>query len=266
MSDELKSAASGGKSEAWLVVMQTPTGEHTGRRLAISPVGARLGGPDEEFPIQPESGVRAEVESPLLTGSGWRLRPQVGELLLNGARILEPTELRPGEVFELDGYQYALICGSEADSQHHELVYRLTVVDTRSWLHNERYALESLDREVARAERDGSDLRVGWLVGFGRDLGAKEFRRLQRKLGNAVRRHVSREWTTAQVGQLEFLVQFPGQPEEVVLHHLDTIANEAAVETEGACDVRVGAAVWDGKMPATVFYADARRAMVQESG
>jgi two-component system cell cycle response regulator len=83
----------------------------------------------------------------------------------NGTRLNE-RELRSEAAELADGDRITVgtvilkFIGTDAENQFHETIYRLKVEDALTRIHNKRYLLEFLEREVARAQRGRSDLSL----------------------------------------------------------------------------------------------------------
>ena len=72
---------------------------------------------------------------------------------INGRRIEGETVLTNGDYVNVGGVIFKYIAGGNLESLFHEEVYRLTVFDGLTRLHNKRHLMEFLDREIARARR-----------------------------------------------------------------------------------------------------------------
>ena len=49
------------------------------------------------------------------------------------------------------------LSGADAEAKYHEEIYRMTIVDGLTQIHNKRYLYEALEREVLRARRHERD-------------------------------------------------------------------------------------------------------------
>ena len=45
------------------------------------------------------------------------------------------------------------LSGADAEAKYHEEIYRMTIVDGLTQIHNKRYLFESLEREIIRSRR-----------------------------------------------------------------------------------------------------------------
>jgi diguanylate cyclase (GGDEF)-like protein len=78
------------------------------------------------------------------------------------------------------------LSGADAEAKYHEEIYRMTIVDGLTQIHNKRYLQEALEREVMRARRHGRELAV---LMFDID----HFKRINDQYGHLAGDHVLRE-------------------------------------------------------------------------
>ena len=82
---------------------------------------------------------------------------------LNNKEVREETPLRTGDLIKVGSSIFKFLEGGELGSieaQYHEEIYRLTIIDGLTQVHNKRYLLEFLDREMARCNRHERPLSV----------------------------------------------------------------------------------------------------------
>jgi two-component system cell cycle response regulator len=73
---------------------------------------------------------------------------------------VKADRLRNGDLLKIGGAILKFIQGGNIEAQYHEEIYRMTIVDGLTQIHNKRYFLEFLDREMARCSR--YDRRCRW--------------------------------------------------------------------------------------------------------
>lgn len=61
--------------------------------------------------------------------------------------------LRKGDQIKIGDTILKYLSGSDMETQYHETIYRMTIEDGLTGVHNKRYLLETLDREIPRARR-----------------------------------------------------------------------------------------------------------------
>lgn len=62
-------------------------------------------------------------------------------------------KLKDGDFLRIGTRIYRFLTGDSIEADYHEEIYRLTIVDALTGVHNKRYLLEFLERELARATR-----------------------------------------------------------------------------------------------------------------
>src|SRR5438132_12691358 len=62
-------------------------------------------------------------------------------------------KLKDGDYLRVGNCIYRFLAGGNVEAEYHEEIYRLTIIDALTDIHNKRYFLEFLDRELARSSR-----------------------------------------------------------------------------------------------------------------
>ncbi len=62
-------------------------------------------------------------------------------------------KLKDGDYLRVGNCIYRFLAGGNIESEYHEEIYRLTIIDGLTEIHNKRYLMEFLDRELARSAR-----------------------------------------------------------------------------------------------------------------
>ncbi len=62
-------------------------------------------------------------------------------------------KLQDGDYLRVGNCIYRFLMGGNVETEYHEEIYRLTIIDALTDIHNKRYFLEFLDRELARSCR-----------------------------------------------------------------------------------------------------------------
>jgi len=82
---------------------------------------------------------------------------------LNNHEVRGETPLRTGDLLKVGSSIFKFLHGGELGSieaQYHEEIYRLTIIDGLTQVHNKRYLLEFVDREMARCHRHQRPISV----------------------------------------------------------------------------------------------------------
>jgi diguanylate cyclase (GGDEF)-like protein len=69
-------------------------------------------------------------------------------------------KLTDGDYLRVGNCIYRFLAGGNVEADYHEEIYRLTIIDGLTEIHNKRYLLEFLDRELARSQRYQRPLAV----------------------------------------------------------------------------------------------------------
>ncbi|MCA2977854.1 MAG: diguanylate cyclase [Myxococcaceae bacterium] len=72
---------------------------------------------------------------------------------LNDDEIHEERPLRSGDLVKVGGAIFKFLHGSNVETLYHEEIYQLTISDGLTQVHNKRYFLEYLEREMGRCHR-----------------------------------------------------------------------------------------------------------------
>jgi two-component system, cell cycle response regulator len=69
-------------------------------------------------------------------------------------------KLKDGDYLRVGNCIYRFLTGGNVEAEYHEEIYRLTIIDALTDIHNKRYLMEFLDRELARSARYGRPLAL----------------------------------------------------------------------------------------------------------
>src|SRR5947208_12516043 len=62
-------------------------------------------------------------------------------------------KLKDGDYLRVGNWIFRYLTGGNVEAEYHEEIYRLTIIDALTGIHNKRYLLEFLDRELSRSAR-----------------------------------------------------------------------------------------------------------------
>ncbi len=79
---------------------------------------------------------------------------------VNDKQLDGPRLLRDGDYLRVGNCLYRYLAGGNIEAEYHEEIYRLTILDGLTQIHNARYLTEFLDREVVRSQRHNRPLSV----------------------------------------------------------------------------------------------------------
>src|SRR5471030_2897879 len=69
-------------------------------------------------------------------------------------------KLKDGDYLRVGNCIYRFLMGGNVETEYHEEIYRLTIIDGLTEIHNKRYLMEFLDREIARSSRHNRPLSL----------------------------------------------------------------------------------------------------------
>lgn len=78
---------------------------------------------------------------------------------VNDGQVTE-YQLRRGDQVKIGDTIVKFLSGSDLEAQYHETIYRMTIIDGLTQIHNKRYLMETLEREIPRARRHARPLSV----------------------------------------------------------------------------------------------------------
>jgi diguanylate cyclase (GGDEF)-like protein len=119
------------------------------------------------------------------------------------------TKLKDGDYLRVGNCIYRFLTGGNVEAEYHEEIYRLTIIDALTGVHNKRFMLEFLERELARSARHGRPLAlimidVDWFKSVNDELGHLGGDFTLRELASCIRASVRREDLFARYGGEEF--------------------------------------------------------------
>jgi len=188
-----------------------PTSSNIGQRYPLGDTPLVVGrGDDCDVRIQDHSVSRkhARIEA---TADGVVVADLMSTngTFVNNHPISASTLLHDGDYLRIGNCIYRFLAGGNVEAEYHEEIYRLTIIDALTQIHNQRYMIEFLDRELVRSARHGRPLAlVLFDIDFFKNVNdmmghlAGDF--TLRELAACVRSSVRREDLFARYGGEEF--------------------------------------------------------------
>jgi diguanylate cyclase (GGDEF)-like protein len=123
-------------------------------------------------------------------------------------------KLKDGDYLRVGNCIYRFLAGGNVEAEYHEEIYRLTIIDALTEVHNKRYLLEFLDRELARSARHRRPLALvlfdlDRFKGINEELGHLGGDFTLRELAACVKGDVRKEELFARYGGEEFVIVLP---------------------------------------------------------
>lgn len=212
--------APGGGSDC-LVVIYTPEAALLGKRFVLEQTPLRVGrGADNHIVLEGDSvsrrhayfdrrGTQWFVVDDRSTNGTYVNEEQIGSAyaLANGDRIkVGPTILK-------------FLSGADAEAKYHEEIYRMTIMDGLTQVHNKRFLQEELERELMRARRHNRHLSalmfdIDHFKQINDQYGHLAGDYVLRELARVVQERIRRDEIFARWGGEEFALILPETPLE----------------------------------------------------
>jgi len=131
-----------------------PTGQYIGRRYPLGTEPVVLGrGADCDLSIDNASVSRRHAQI-LAEENGYVVHDLEST---NGTFVNDApanwTPLKDGDYLRVGGCIYRFLMSGNVEADYHQVIYKLSIVDALTEVHNKRYLLEFLERELARSLR-----------------------------------------------------------------------------------------------------------------
>src|SRR5439155_1734558 len=128
-------------------------------------------------------------------------------------------KLKDGDYLRVGNCIYRFLMGGNVETEYHEEIYRLTIIDALTDIHNKRYFLEFVDRELARSSRYERPLSLVMMDidrfrTINEELGHLGGDFTLRELAGRIKGNIRREELFARYGGEEFAVVLPETPLE----------------------------------------------------
>jgi diguanylate cyclase (GGDEF)-like protein len=78
----------------------------------------------------------------------------------NDEQISREVVLKNGDRVKIGPTIFKFLSGADVEAQYHEEIYRMTIMDGLTQIHNKRYLYEALEREIIRGRRHDRDLAI----------------------------------------------------------------------------------------------------------
>ena len=79
---------------------------------------------------------------------------------VNEARVTRPLEMTDSDQVRFGDAIYKFLSGSNIESAYHEAIHNMAIQDGMTGIHNKRYFIEFLEREIAVCQRHGHPLTL----------------------------------------------------------------------------------------------------------
>lgn len=202
-----------------LVIIYTKEPSLLGKRFVLDSGPLRIGrGADNAIILEGDSVSRRHAHIEKRNGRWYAIDDgSTNGTYVNEEQIPRERLLNSNDRIKVGPTILKYLSGADAEAKYHEEIYKMTIVDGLTQIHNKRYLYEALEREVIRARRHQRPL---CLVMFDIDY----FKRCNDQFGHLAGDHVLRELARliqdrirrdevfARYGGEEFVIVLPETP------------------------------------------------------
>ena len=205
-----------GNTNDCLVVIYTKEPGLLGKRFVLDKNPIRIGrGADNHIVLEGDSVSRrhAHIER---RADAWHV---VDDGSTNGTYVNEeqiPKEalLNNSDRIKVGPTILKFLSGADAEAKYHEEIYRMTIVDGLTQIHNKRYLYEALERELIRARRHDRDMSllmfdIDYFKRINDQFGHLAGDFVLRELARIVQERIRRDEVFARYGGEEFVILLP---------------------------------------------------------
>jgi diguanylate cyclase (GGDEF)-like protein len=131
--------------------------------------------------------------------------------------LVDEYVLRDGDFIKIGRCIFKFLVGSNIENAYHEEIYRLTTIDGLTQVYNKRYFVETLEREIGRAQRYRRDLS---LIMFDID----HFKEINDNYGHLAGDHVLKQLAStvkSRIRREDILSRYGGEEFAIVLPEID---------------------------------------------
>ena len=143
-----------------LVVIYTKEPTLLGKRFVLEHSPIRIGrGADNHIVLEGDSVSRRHAHFEQ-RGDAWSsstTAPPTAPTATT-SRSRARSVLKNGDRIKIGPTIFKFLSGADVEAQYHEEIYRMTIIDGLTQVHNKRYLFEALEREIIRARRHERDL------------------------------------------------------------------------------------------------------------
>jgi diguanylate cyclase (GGDEF)-like protein len=147
-------------SSACLILLH-PAGPEMGRRIPLSADEYVMGRVEAADIVVPRESVSRRHALLACEQGGWFIEDlsSTNGSFVNEARVVRQA-LSDGDQLRIGDAIYKFLGGANVESAYHEEIYRMAVLDGLTGVHNKRYLIEFLDREISGHSRRGQALAL----------------------------------------------------------------------------------------------------------
>jgi two-component system, cell cycle response regulator len=202
-----------------LVVIYTAEPGLLGKRFVLDKSPTRLGrGADSQIVLEGDSVSRRHAHLERRAGAWYVVDDgSTNGTYVNEEQIAREQLLVNGDRIKVGPSILKFLSGADAEAKYHEEIYRMTIVDGLTQIHNKRALFEALEKELMRARRYERDLSllmfdIDFFKRINDQYGHLAGDHVLRELARIVQERIRREEVFARYGGEEFVILLPETP------------------------------------------------------
>lgn len=202
-----------------LVVIYTAEPGLLGKRFVLDKSPTRVGrGADSQIVLEGDSVSRRHAHLERRAGAWYVVDDgSTNGTYVNEEQIAREQLLNNGDRIKIGPSILKFLSGADAEAKYHEEIYRMTIVDGLTQIHNKRALFEALEKELMRARRYERDLSllmfdIDFFKRINDQYGHLAGDHVLRELARVVQERIRREEVFARYGGEEFVILLPETP------------------------------------------------------
>jgi diguanylate cyclase (GGDEF)-like protein len=202
-----------------LVVIYTKEPTLLGKRFVLDHSPLRVGrGADNQIVLEGDSVSRRHAHFERRNAAWYVVDDgSTNGTYVNEEQIPRETLLNNSDRIKVGPTILKYLSGADAEAKYHEEIYRMTIIDGLTQIHNKRYLYEALEREVIRARRHTRDLSllmfdIDYFKRINDQYGHLAGDHVLRELARVVQSRIRRDEVFARYGGEEFVIVLPETP------------------------------------------------------
>jgi two-component system cell cycle response regulator len=202
-----------------LVVIYTAEPGLLGKRFVLDKSPTRVGrGAESQIVLEGDSVSRRHAHLERRAGAWYVVDDgSTNGTYVNEEQIAREQLLNNGDRIKIGPSILKFLSGADAEAKYHEEIYRMTIVDGLTQIHNKRALFEALEKELMRARRYERDLSllmfdIDFFKRINDQYGHLAGDHVLRELARIVSERIRREEVFARYGGEEFVILLPETP------------------------------------------------------
>lgn len=218
-----------------LVVIYTKETNLLGKRFVLEGPRVRVGrGADNQVVLEGDSVSRQHAHFER-RGNHWFVVDDgsTNGTYVNEKQIVREAQLRTNDRTKIGPTILKYLSGADAEAKYHEEIYRMTIVDGLTQIHNKRYLFDSLEREIIRARRHDRPLSllmfdIDFFKRINDECGHLAGDYVLRELSEVVQERIRRDEVFARYGGEEFAIMLPESELSAAVTLAETLREKVA--------------------------------------